>query len=119
SYADETPAPMGRSAEHIADFAPAEPAVTRIDFAERLVTVVENQGLARVVVQRSGDRREPATFSWWIVGDTATPGEDYANLQRRTERLGADAAELTLLIPLVDDVLPEPRESFYVYLAAP
>jgi serine/threonine protein kinase len=96
-----------------ADTPPAEP---RFRFTASVVTVSESEPAAALVVERSGDLSGPTSIVWWSSGDTARAGEDYADLGQTTERFAAGEQRRTLLIPLIDDAVPESRESFYVYL---
>jgi len=53
---------------------------------------------------------------WWTADDTTVAENDYipAEAPRLAFASGEEAG--TLHVPLVDDSIPEPQETFYVYL---
>jgi hypothetical protein len=88
----------------------------QLGFAQSVVVIAESKVAATVVVQRSGDLSKPVSFVWWLSEHTAEAGSDYADLGQRMETLAPGERSRALLIPLVDDALPESTESFYVYV---
>ncbi len=80
------------------------------------VRVSEGDGVATITVRRSGAADTPVY--WWTSDKSAVAGEDYIATERpaRVFTDGGDTA--TLLIPLIDDSLPEVDESFLVHLGS-
>lgn len=85
-------------------------------FAQSTLTVPESLPAAPVVIRRTGDSSAPASIVWWTGDDTAIAGDDYADLGQRTENFAAGEQSRTVYVPLVNDGLPEGRESLYVFL---
>ncbi len=81
---------------------------------QSFVTVYERDGAARIAFRRPVGTT--GTLVWWTADDTATGDTDYIPLQQPVPAFtDAEEAE-TLHVPLINDGLPEPRETFYVYL---
>lgn len=100
------------------DRAPTPVAESRPAFAQSVYRAREGRGPVAVRVRREGDVSTPATIVWWTSDETALAGEDYADFGQRTEEFPAGEHELTLRVPLVDDALPEPRETFLVHFGS-
>jgi hypothetical protein len=90
---------------------PAEP-----DFAfdTAVVTVSEQDGAARVTVNRA--ESPVAAVSWWVTGHTAIAGEDYVDLRGELSGGAQGNEESVLLVPLVNDATAEPIEVFFIHL---
>ena len=86
-------------------------------FAEDSVTVSEGDSMASIVVERTGGMGNEASMIWWTAANTASPNDDYAELDVSTEQFSADQSSVTLYVPLVSDSLIEQPESFNVYLS--
>ena len=81
---------------------------------QSFVTVYERDGAARIAFRRPVGTT--GTLVWWSADHTATGDTDYIPLQQPVPAFtDAEEAE-TLHVPLINDGLPEPRETFYVYL---
>ena len=81
---------------------------------QSLVTVYERDGAARITFRRPTGAA--GTLVWWTADHSAIGERDYIPLEQPVAAFtSVDEAE-TLHIPLVNDGLPEPRETFYVYL---
>ncbi len=85
-------------------------------FARPVVVVSERESAVAVVIDRSGDNTARATFVWWVSGDSATPDEDYVEIDQRVERIEPGEDSLTVFIPLIGDSTPEDTETFSVYV---
>jgi hypothetical protein len=72
----------------------------------------------RVLIGRTGSLDEPASVVWWTTDGTAVADEDYAVLGARVARFAVGADTQVLLVPLIADSVPEPRESFFIDLGA-
>jgi hypothetical protein len=70
---------------------------------QSLVTVYERDGAARIAF-------------WWTGDHTAVADTDYIALEQPVIAFASAEEAETLHIPLVNDSLPEPRETFYVFL---
>ena len=91
------------------DQTPTEPELV---VAEFVVSVSEGDGAARITTLRTEMFDTP--LIWWTSEHTANADEDYISINQKT-MAGASFDESSMLhIPLVDDSLSEPRESFFV-----
>jgi hypothetical protein len=93
------------------------PAPETFHFGGPVTTVSERDAAAAVLILRNGGQRGESSITWWTSGGSATPGVDYADLGRITERFARGAQNVTIRIPIVGDGVVEPPESFYVHLA--
>ena len=91
----------------------AEP---QFGFDRPVVTVSEGMSAVSIVIRRTGDASLPASVVWWLSDQTAKADEDYADLGQRTERFAAGEDSRAIFIPLIGDSVPEPTESFFVYV---
>jgi len=74
--------------------------------------VSERDGAARIVTQRNGNPDAP--LIWWTREHTAIADDDFVPVEKRPmTRLPDDGSEI-LLVPIVNDSLPEQPESFFV-----
>lgn len=81
---------------------------------QSFVTVYERDGAARIAFRRPVG--VTGTLVWWSADHTATGDTDYIPLEQPVAAFAAAEEAETLHIPLINDGLPEPRETFYVYL---
>ncbi len=81
---------------------------------QSVVRVSEGDGSARIANPLPANTAGP--IFWWTADDTTVAEKDYipAEAPRMAFASGEEAG--TLHVPLVDDSIPEPRETFYVYL---
>ncbi len=79
-----------------------------------LVTVYERDGAARIAFRRPIGTTG-AVF-WWTGDDTAVADADYIGLEQPVVAFDSGEEAETLHVPLINDSLPEPRETFYVFL---
>lgn len=80
--------------------------------AEFVVSVSEGNGAARITPPRTEKSDTP--LIWWTSEHTATADKDYISISQETMADASFYESSTLYIPLVDDNLFEPRESFFV-----
>jgi len=88
----------------------------QFSFVQPLTTVSEGEVAARIVIQRSGSLARKAAVVWWTGEDTAIADEDYADLGRRVEQFEPGEQSRTVYVPLINDTVSEPTQSFNVYL---
>ena len=81
----------------------------KIGFTESVAVVSEQSAMAQVRLWREPEFQLPLV--WWTSDNTARANADYVIVPERAVDLAYDG---TLSIPLVNDNLPEQRESFYV-----
>lgn len=79
-----------------------------------LVTVYERDGAARIAFRRPVGTTG-AVF-WWTGDDTAVADSDYIGLDEPVVAFDSEEEAETLHVPLINDSLPEPKETFYVFL---
>lgn len=78
------------------------------------VSISERDGAARITAQYPGNAA--GTVFWWTDDHTAIAGEDYISVEQPVADFASTEETETLFIPLVNDAVPEPQETFYVYL---
>jgi len=81
---------------------------------QSLVTVYERDGAARIAFRRPVGTT--GTVVWWTADGTAVAESDYIPLQQPVVAFASGEEAETLHVPLVNDGLPEPKETFLVYL---
>jgi len=81
---------------------------------QSLVTVYERDGAARIAFRRP--LGTTGTVVWWTADDTAIADRDYIPLEQPVIAFASGEEAETLHVPLINDGLPEPRETFHVYL---
>ena len=81
---------------------------------QSFVTVYERDGAARIAFRRPVGTTGPV---FWWTGDLSAIGDsDYIALEQPAIAFASGEEAETLHIPLINDSLPEPRETFYVFL---
>jgi len=94
-------------------------------FSAPTYTVVENAGNATLTVMRVGAATMAGTVGWTTANGTALAGSDFGTSGSGTQRSGTlswaagDATAKTILIPIINDAIPEPDKSFTVTLQSP
>lgn len=78
---------------------------------QQIVSVSEGDSVARILAPPTGYSESPLV--WWTSEHSARAGEDFVAVEQRALK-GTTADGEVLLIPLVNDSLPEPPESFFV-----
>jgi len=81
---------------------------------QSLVTVYERDGAARIAFRRPVGTT--GTVVWWTADGTAIADSDYIPLEQPVIAFASGEEAETLHVPLVNDGLPEPKETFLVYL---
>lgn len=107
---DAAPAPAPSSAH-----APPEPAVLSLDVPS--IAAGENHTAVAIDVVRRGDASSRAAATWWTTPATATADDDYASFGTTMLEFAPGETVRRVLIPLVDDGIREPDETFVVHLA--
>jgi hypothetical protein len=81
---------------------------------QSFVTVYERDGAARIAFRRP--LGTAGTVVWWTADDTAIADSDYIPLETPVVAFASGEEAETLHVPLINDGLPESRETFFVYL---
>jgi len=103
---------------HTANESPADTdadpmhAETELVVTESVVSVSEGDGAARIAARRIEDSETP--LIWWTSEHTANTDKDFISVKQKTMANVSTEDSHTLHIPLVDDSVPEPPESFFV-----
>jgi hypothetical protein len=86
----------------------------RFTLMQSVVRVSEGNGSARIANPLPANTE--GQIFWWTADETAVAENDY--IPAKAPRLAfASGEEAEMLhVPLVDDSIPEPQETFYVYL---
>ncbi len=85
-----------------------------VGFAESVVSVPERDGAARITLVRSEYSAMP--LIWWTSEYSASADTDFISVEQQTVTDVSTEGDSVLHIPLVNDSLPEPQESFFVSL---
>ena len=81
---------------------------------QSFVTVYERDGAARIAFRRPAGTT--GTLVWWTGDQSAVADSDYIALEQPVVAFTSGEEAETLHVPLINDGLPEARETFYVYL---
>ncbi len=101
------------SADNVGEPMQMEP---EVGFAESVVSVRERDGAARIALLSIEYSAMP--LIWWTSEDSASANTDFISVEQQTVADVSTEGDSVLHIPLVNDSLPEPRESFFVSLGA-
>jgi hypothetical protein len=122
--AEPLPEPVAREAEPATGQAPLEaeapvqtspaPDTPGSTLIQSFVTVYERDGAARIAFRRPVGTSGP--LFWWTGDQSAIGDSDYIALEQPVIAFSSGEEAETLHVPLINDGLPEPRETFYVYL---
>lgn len=85
-----------------------------VGFAESVVSVPERDGTARIALVHIEYSAMP--LIWWTSEDSARADTDFISVEQQAVADVSTEGDSVLYIPLVNDSLPEPRESFFVNL---
>lgn len=97
-----------------ADFAGAPQSESELVLIQSYVTISERDVAARITARHPGN---PADRVFWWTGDqTAVADRDYIPIEIPVEGFTSGEVFETLRIPLINDSLPEPQETFFVFL---
>ena len=117
--AESGSAPSGDANPASAPADAPEPAVTlpagpQFAFVRPYVSVSERDGAARIEIRRTTD--SSTRVFWWTTDQSAIANDDYIPTEQPTLAFAEGRISEMLHIPLIDDGIAEPRESFYVHL---
>jgi serine/threonine protein kinase len=100
----------------VAKTAAAVPATgaTRIELSADHYTVQPGDSAAHILVRRSGGARGEVSFVWWTENASASADLDFVAWGRRVERIRANQASVTLLVPIIKDSTRTAARTFYV-----
>jgi hypothetical protein len=99
--------------------APVSAPAGRFGFASRSYSGRENSGMVKIRIVRRGGAAGTAYVTWTTRPDSARPGDDYADFGPRMESFADGERERVIYVPIADDDVAEPRESFAVHLEDP
>ena len=75
------------------------------------LSVSETAGTVFESISRAGSLVDAITVTYGVTGDTATIGQDFVGGQG-TVTIPAGVSRVTVPIPIINDNLPEPTETF-------
>lgn len=81
------------------------------------VTVSESDGVARFTVARTGDLSGSTNVGITVTSGTATLGADFTSPDPAEVQFRPGQRVRTVAVPLIDDLVPEPTETFTVSLS--
>jgi len=88
-----------------------------VQFSAATTQVQENQGPLVITVTRTGGSDGTLTVNFATSNGTATAGSDYTATSGQVTFADGDTAPKTITIPITDDHVPEPPETFTVTLS--
>ncbi len=98
----------------------AHPELPQLTVSDSIITeAADGTSVAQFVVTRSGDSSQSITFAYETVDGSAEATADYAPLSLRTALLGPGVTERVITVPILDDSLPEPAETFFLQVSLP
>jgi parallel beta-helix repeat protein len=90
-----------------------------VQFSTGSTTIAEDQGPLVITVTRTGGSDGPLTVNYATANGTATSPADYAGSSGSVTFAPGDTAPKTISIPIVNDGISEPPETFTVTLSGP
>jgi hypothetical protein len=99
-----------------APVARADPAVLSLDVSA--IAVRENHGAVAIDVVRSGEAGSRSSVAWWTTPESADAYDDFASLGTTILEFPPGVTVRRVLVPIVDDGVREPDETFVVHLAS-
>lgn len=94
----------------------APPPVLSLDVSA--IAVRENHGAVAIDVVRTGDATARASVAWWTTPGSAEVDDDYASFGTTILEFPPGETVRRVLVPIVDDGIREPDETFLVHLAS-
>jgi RHS repeat-associated protein len=89
-----------------------------VNFSTVKVTTLENRGPAKLLVALRKPASAVTTVDYTLLGGTATPGADFDPTPGTVTFQPGDRSK-TISIPIINDTINEPNESFQVVLSNP
>ena len=93
--------------------------MSEISFESPSIVTSETSVSAVFLIKRSQPLRDRVSVSWRAVSGTADAGIDFASSASGTVTFADGQAQRAIYVPLRNDLLKEPDESFYVELLPP
>ncbi|HUO86566.1 MAG TPA: Calx-beta domain-containing protein [Thermoanaerobaculia bacterium] len=90
-----------------------------LSFAAATLSVGEGDGSAGLVVRRTGGTTGAVSARVMTHDGTATGGADFTPVDQIVSFVDGDAANKTVLVPILDDAVAEGPETFHAMLTAP
>lgn len=100
------------------DVAPPQPVGT-LQFSSSSYATAEGQGSVLITATRSGGSNGGVTVQYSTAPGSATAGSDYQAVNGTLAWGNGDTSAKTFSVPVVDDTLVEPTETFSVLLSSP
>lgn len=97
---------------------PTEAAIPSLSLGVAAIAVRENHGAVAIDVIRSGEAKGRSSVAWWTTPETADSYDDFASLGTAILEFPPGTTVRRVLVPLVDDGIREPDETFVVHLAS-
>jgi hypothetical protein len=90
-----------------------------IQFSSGTYSVNENGGSVTITATRTGGSSGAVGVSYATSNGTATAGSDYTSTSGTLSWANGDTANKTFTVPITNDTLDEPNETFTVTLSSP
>jgi hypothetical protein len=100
------------------DVAPPQPAGT-IQFSTSSYATAEGQGSVPITATRTAGSNGAVTVQYSTAPGSATPGSDYQAVSGTLSWGNGDTSAKTFTVPIIDDAVVEPTETFSVLLGSP
>jgi hypothetical protein len=118
SPAESAPPAAAAESPGAAVVAPVVEAPPSLTLDVPAIAVRENHGAVAIDVIRNGDAGARSSVAWWTTPESADPYDDYASFGTAILEFPPGETQRRVLVPLVDDGLREPDETFVVHLAS-
>lgn len=92
-------------------------AASSLGLAVTTASVDEAAGMVTLQVNRTGGSSGAASVAFATAPGTAQPGSDYTTTTGTLNWADGDAAPKSITVPIIDNTLPEPAETFTVTLS--
>jgi hypothetical protein len=89
-----------------------------LSFSLGSMTVDENDGFANVIVRLSAASGRTVTVDYTTIGETAVAGSDFSTMAG-TLTFSPGETSKTVAVPILDDNVDEPNETFLVLISSP
>jgi hypothetical protein len=99
------------------NFGPQAVNAGAVEFATTAASFDESAGVATITVKRLLGSAGAASVGWATSDDTAIAGLDYTGSSGILNWADGDFSDRTVVVPLIDDAIPEGAESFRITLS--
>jgi hypothetical protein len=103
---------------YLAHTVPMDTSLASVSINDITVDESNLQGYAEFTISRTGDLTKQVTLAIETLGGSAESGIDFEPIPLRTITIPANAASRTVRVPLINDLLTEPDETFLLQITS-